>query len=137
VAEQEKLSYKNGNTTCLPNQLLIGSSIPAALTHLTTTSNPNIRPVQDSKHDKPSCEDVETRVFSEGLVTFAGEEVQFKVTANCSRFAAAFGGDHSLCLGLDGLVMELLLVALPDGAVTRTNATASVGEGTFRYRFSF
>lgn len=132
--KQKKQSYKNDDITRLLNQPMIEQQHNTALTHLTPTSNPTLHPVQD---DKPSCEDDETRVFSEGLVTFPGEEVQFRIAANCSRFSATFAGDYSLCLGLERLVMELLLVALPDGAVMRTNATASVGEGTFRYRFFF
>jgi hypothetical protein len=134
TGQKQETLYKIDDAIRLLNQLLIEQQHNTALTHFTPTSNRTIYPVQD---DKPSCEDDETRVFSEGLVTFPGEEVQFKIVANCSRFSATFGGDYSLCLGLERLRMELLLVALPDSAVMRTNTTASVGEGTFRYRFFF
>ncbi|GAQ88713.1 hypothetical protein KFL_004530180 [Klebsormidium nitens] len=91
--------------------------------------------LEDSRHrKKPSCE--HTPGFYDGLTAAVGDEVEFQITANCSRFAATFGGDRSLCHGLDGLRLELVLVALSNGTVTRTNVTATVGEGRFRSRFA-
>ncbi|GAQ84646.1 hypothetical protein KFL_001990010 [Klebsormidium nitens] len=69
-----------------------------------------------------------------GLAATAGQQVQFQVAANCSRYQRNFGGDSALCEGMGTLVVQLILgPAFGVFASIVTNATCTVAKGTLSY----
>lgn len=63
----------------------------------------------------------------------SGDTLSFSIGANCTRYAAAFGGDAYNCAELSGLALQLVLVAVDTGTVVETRVESAPGQGPFTF----